>query len=74
MALASPTESRIKMVALRKHGIKNITWWSPIKQNRKPAEVICRGMSERFKRWDKAKMTNTLMFYENEKLIASERL
>jgi len=68
--LANREKSRIKMVIMKKHGHDNAVWWSPIKYNAKPAEVIIAGMIRRFKLHPISRDTNKLLFFENDVLIA----
>lgn len=59
---------------MTKGGHKNLVWYSPIKQNKKRSELIVTGMMRRFMKTETAKITNVLLFYENETLIAKAKL
>ena len=74
MPISDPKLSKIKMFIMTKAGHKNLVWWSPIKENRKRSELIVTGMTRRFMKTEIAKVTNVLMFYENEILIAKAKL
>lgn len=66
--------SKIKMVALTKHGHENVTWYSPIKYNKRRNEVIIRGMLMRYKKFRTLHITNIIQFYENGIRIEQIRL
>ena len=74
MEIFSPTESKIKMVILTKHGFENEVWYSPIKQNRWRNERILDGMLRRFKKHPMAGFTNCLQFFEKGVLVYQEKL
>jgi len=57
--------SRLKMVALMPPNIDNITWYSPVDQNRKPSIFIINGMLRRFKEQQEANQVVVYQFYEN---------
>ncbi len=61
-----PINSRIKMQILTKHDFENLTWYSPLKQNRWQNQRIIDGMIRRFKKQSIAAFTNVLQFYENK--------
>lgn len=61
-------KSKIKMVALMPPNVKNITWYSPIDQNKKPSNTIINGMLNRFKKQEAAKTVVVYQFYENGEL------
>jgi hypothetical protein len=56
-------KSKIKMVALMPPKENNITWYSPIDQNKKPTDTIINGMLGRFKNKDEAKRVQVYQFY-----------
>ncbi|MEN2415519.1 hypothetical protein [Flavobacterium mesophilum] len=58
-------KSKIKMVALMPPNVKNITWYSPIDQNKKPSDTIINGMLRRFQKKAEAKTVVVYQFYEN---------
>ena len=61
--------SKIKMVALMPPKEKNITWYSPIDQNKKPSNIILDGMLRRFNAQDAAKRVVVIQFYEDGQKI-----
>lgn len=66
--------SKIKMVALTKRGHENVTWYSPIKYNKRRNEVIIRGMIMRYRKYRVFPVTNMIQFYENGIKIEQYRL
>jgi len=75
MKIGDSQQSKIKMMIMTKAGHKNLVWWSPVKQNRKRSELIINGMVKRFMtQTEIVKITNVLMFYENEMLIAKAKI
>lgn len=63
-------QSKLKMVVLMPPNEKNITWYSPIWQNKKPSLEIITGMLDRFtKGQEAAKRAVVYQFYENNSLI-----
>ena len=65
MAFATKEKGRIKMVALMPHGVQNITWYSPDKQNSKSDDFIISGMIKRFSQNSMAKLARCIQFYTN---------
>ncbi len=57
------------MVALMPPNVKNITWYSPIVQNKKPADTIINGMLTRFQKKAEAQNVVVIQFYENGEKI-----
>ena len=78
MAFASKELSKIKMVALTANHQSNITWYSPVDQNKKPSTDIIEGMKRRFSdNVSKGKIQATIQvvqFYEEGRLIDTYRL
>lgn len=74
MPISDPKESKVKMSIMTKGKNKNLVWYSPIKQNRRRSELIIKDMIKRFMKTETAKITNVLLFYENEILIAKANL
>lgn len=74
MPISDPKESKVKMSIMTKGKNKNLVWYSPIKQNRRRSELIVKDMIRRFMKTETAKITNVLLFYENEILIAKANL
>lgn len=62
-------KSKIKMVALMPHNVQNITWYSPVDQNKKPSQTIVNGMLRRFQSKPEAKKVVVIQFYEEGKLF-----
>lgn len=62
--------SKIKMAALMPPNEKNITWYSPVDQNKKSSDFIMNGMLARFQKQDAAKRVVVIQFYENGDLLA----
>jgi hypothetical protein len=60
---------KIKMVVLTKKGNKNETFYSPVKHNNKPSELIINSMMNRLKKQPFFLVTHVIHFYENEELI-----
>lgn len=78
MPKASKENSKIRMSIMKAHGDDNEYWYSPAKQNNKPAATIVAGMIRRFHNnyasgAIKGKV-NVLMFYENNSLIHKEKI
>ncbi|SDZ91285.1 hypothetical protein SAMN05443667_101266 [Flavobacterium gillisiae] len=62
--------SKLKMVALMPPNEKNITWYSPIQENKKHSNTIMNGMLTRFVNGQEAaKRVVVYQFYENGALI-----
>lgn len=74
MPVFDKDKSKIRMVALTKHGHQNVVWYSPINQNRRRSEVIIRAMLMRFKRFPALAVTNVIQFYENGVKIDQYRI
>lgn len=76
MAISDPKESKVKMSIMTKGKNKNQVWYSPIKQNKKRAELIINGMMRRFMKTETAKITNVVLFYDNQtdSLLAKAKL
>ncbi len=74
MPISDPKVSKVKMSIMTKGKNKNLVWYSPIKQNRRRSELIVKDMIRRFMKTETAKITNVLLFYENEILIAKANL
>ena len=64
-------QSRFKMVALTQHHVPNVTWYSPVKQNRWNPQTVMLKMVQRFKTHMWYPQTNTINFYEGGKLVAT---
>lgn len=73
MPFADKSSSKIKMVMLTGPRERNITWYSPIDQNKKPSDEIIAGMLRRFSdNYEKGKIpvkVQVVQFYENGNLI-----
>ena len=78
MAFADKELSKIKMVALTANNQPNITWHSPVDQNKKPSTDIIAGMKRRFSdNVSKGKVqakVQVVQFYENGSLIDEYKL
>ncbi len=72
MGLANKDISRIKMVALTENGHKNVTWYSPTKQNHKDDDFIINGMMRRYENRAEYNFTRVIQFYstKTDELIA----
>ncbi|WP_286914807.1 hypothetical protein [Flavobacterium sp. UBA4197] len=64
MAFASKEKSRIKMVALTVNGSKNVTWYSPERENHRDDEYIFKNMLRRFSTKPAFILTNKVRFYD----------
>lgn len=69
MPFYDKAQSKLKMVALMPHNEANVTWYSPVWQNKKPNAEIMRGMLNRFSKQLAAKRSLVIQFYENDVLI-----
>ena len=70
MPVFDKEQSKIKMVILTKGKAENVTWFSPIKHNKRKSELVIRSMLKRFEKSKYLAITNVVQFYENNVLIS----